>query len=82
MVKEKEIKEFNNYIQDALKIFKGLGDHNLTFIQGQHRFHSSYLSYQLLNYSKRLERLTFTLIFLTFMLSALTVWNIWLLING
>lgn len=81
MVKEKELKEFNNYIQDTLKIFKGLGDGNLAFIQGQYHFHSSYLSYQLLNYSKRIERLTITLIFLTIILAALTGWNIWLLIN-
>ena len=35
MVKKKEIKEFNKYIQGTLEIFKGLGD-NLAFIQGQH----------------------------------------------
>ncbi len=80
MVKKKEIKEFNKYIQGALEVFKGLGD-NLGFIQGQHDFHLSYLSYQLLNNSKRLGRLTITLIFLTIVLSALTGWNIWLLIK-
>ena len=81
MVKEKEIKDFNNYVQDALKIFKGLDDNNLAFIQGQHWFHLSYLTYQLFKDSKRLGRLTIALIFLTVVLLVLTAWNIWLLIN-
>ena len=77
MVKKKEIKEFNKYIQDTLEVFKGLD--NLAFIQGQHWFHLSYLTYQLCKDSKRLGRLTIALIFLTIVLAGLTVWNIWLL---
>jgi hypothetical protein len=80
MFKKKKIKEFNKYIQDSLQVFKGLGD-NLAFIQGQHDFHLSYLSYQLLKHSKSLGILTIILIILTFVLSVLTAWNIWLLIH-
>ncbi len=81
MVKEMEIEEFNNYIQDTLKIFKGLGSNNLEFIQGQHWFHLSYLTYQLSKDSRRLGILTKVLIFLTVVLLFLTAWNIWLLTN-
>ncbi len=81
MVKKKGIGEFNKYIQDTLKTFKGLDEHNLAFIQGQHDFHLSHLSYRLLKHSKCLGRLTIILIILTFVLSVLTAWNIWLLIQ-
>lgn len=78
MTKEKELAEFRNYIQDTTKIFKELGE-SVTFIIGQPNFNLSYLNYQLLKHSKRLGRLTTSLIFLTIILSVLAAWNIWLL---
>jgi hypothetical protein len=78
----KEIIRFNKHVEDARKIFEGIkGENNLAFIQGQNEFHMNYLSQLLLQNSKRLEILTFALIFLTFILAVLTIWNIILLIN-
>ena len=79
MGKEKELEEFRKYIQDGLKVFKGLGN-DLENLSYNDTYFLAYLSYHLLKHSKRLGWLTIALIILTLVLAVLAASNIWLLL--